>query len=215
MTCGVDPIAWGEKNRVRLSTGKTHEWVLARTTRDRPTLDTLPMTTRAVMSKWFEGTPIDVLYADAGEAVDAVSVLSVSDSLPVPPSKAQRREQLDPLPFLAPGPTPPLFVRVAFHYRGYVKSLPWPVWTASGTTFLRESKLCPQNCDWMLVWAKSEDELTEAPPEASALDKLAQNAPGGLADLARLTQLAGYALVAYLGFQAFTVARTFTPKRSR
>src|SRR5262245_8014144 len=177
MSCAVDPTAWGEKNRVQLATGKRHEWVLARTGRDLPTTESMVDTVRAVMVKWFHGIPLDVLFADAGDAVDDVRVLSVSDKPPPPSSGAQRREALDPVPLLAASPEPPLYVTVAFNYRGYQKSLPWPVWTAS-SSFFRTDKLCPMDCDWMLVSAKDLAQLPEAEAEESLLEKLSEHGPG-------------------------------------
>src|SRR5262245_56519059 len=117
MSCAVDPTAWGEQNRVKLATGKTHEWVLARTQRDAPTVDSVRETTIAVMGKWFAGTPLDVMFADAGTAVDGITVTNVSEQRPTPSAKGQRREQLDPLPILAPSERPPLYVSVTFNYR--------------------------------------------------------------------------------------------------
>jgi len=210
MTCPVDAIAWGEKNRVTLVTGKTHEWVLARTTRDAPTLASVPVTARAVMGKWFDGTPLDVLFADAGTAVDAITVLGVTDQAPSPRAKDQRRESLDPIPLLASSKTPPLYVTVRFNYRGYAKSLPWPVWTATGSLF-REDKLCPLDADWMLVLSRDAAALPDVPEEASFLTKLEDNAPGGLSSLASLTKLAGWALGIYVGIQVLGLARTVLP----
>lgn len=214
MSCTVDPSGWGEKNRVRLATGKTQEWVLARTTRDAPTQDSLVTTARAVMVKWFRGVPTDVQFADAGDAVDDVRVLSVSETPPAPKSGDQRRESLDPVPMIAAGKTPPLYVRVTFNYRGYVQSLPWPVWTATSSPFLSD-KLCPLDCDWMLVLARDVATLPVAPEEQSGLDKLSDHAPPALAGLADLTKLGSYALLAYLGVQVFTLARTVLPRASR
>lgn len=209
MSCAVDTQLWGEKNRVALATGMTQEWVLARTSRDKPTLGSVPETARAVMVKWFEGTPIDVLYADAGSAVDDVQVQSVSDVMPTPRATDQRRESLDPIPWIAAGENPPIYVRLTFNYRGYVKSMPWPVWTARG--YLRSEKLCPFDADWMLVWARDAAALGAAPEEASGLDKLTKNAPPALAGLAELTKIAGWSLALYLGVQAFGLARTVLP----
>jgi hypothetical protein len=214
MSCAVDPIAWGEKNRVRLATGKTQEWVLARTTRDRPTQASVVTTARAVMVAWFHGLPTDVQFADAGDAVDDVQVIDVSESPPVSRAGDQRRESLDPLPLIASGPTPPLYVRVTFNYRGYATSLPWPVRTAT-FSLLWADKICPFDCDWMLVLARDVASLPEAPAEKSGLDKLSDNAPAALASLADLTKLAGWALAAYLGVQAFTFARTVLPRAPR
>jgi hypothetical protein len=214
MSCTVDPADWGEKNRVHLATGKTQEWVLARTTRDRPTQASVEKTARAVMVKWFHGIPTDVQFADAGDAVDDIRVVSVSETPPEPKAGDQRRESLNPVPLLAAGPTPPLYVRITYNYRGYVQSLPWPVWTASLSPLLSD-KLCPLDADWMLVLARDLTALPVAPEEDSALDKLGKHGPGPLADLAQLTQLAGWALVAYLGVQALGFARTFLPRAPR
>lgn len=212
MSCAVNEAEWGEKNRVELATGKTQEWVLARTTRDNPTLSSLPMTARAVMVKWFHGIPTDVQFADAGDAVDGVQVVSVSETMPTPKSTDQRRENLDPVPMIAAGSTPPLFVRLTFHYRGYARSLPWPVWTSSFSP-LRSDKLCPLGADWMLVWARNVDELGAAPDELSGLDKLSENAPPVLAGLADLTKLAGYGLGLYLGVEAFRILKMLHASR--
>lgn len=209
MTCSVDPTAWGEKNRIQLGTGKRQRWVLARTTRDNPTVDSLEMTARAVMNRWFpESTPVDVLFADAGTAVDDITIESVGESRPALGARDQRRESLDPLPMLAPGPTPPLYVALSFNYRGYAKSMPWPVWTESMSP-LRESKLCPFDCDWMLVQAKATTELAAASEEKSGLEKLSQHGPGGLADLAQLTRLAGYGLIALFGAQLWSLSKPY------
>jgi hypothetical protein len=214
MSCIVDAAQWGEKNRVALATGKTQEWVLARTTRDNPTVSILPTTARAVMVKWFGGIPTDVQFADAGSAVDDVQVVSVSETLPVPKASDQRRETLDPIPLLAPGGAPPLYVRLTFNYRGYATSLPWPVWTATASPF-RVDKLCPFEADWMLMWARDLSALGVAPDEQSGLDKLSHNAPPLLAGLADITKLAGWGLGLYLGAQVFGLAKTFLPPLSR
>ncbi len=214
MSCSVDAALWGEKNRVALGTGKTQEWVLARTTRDAPTLGSLPTTARAVLVKWFRGIPLDVQFADAGDAVDDVQVTGVTDTMPIPRASDQRREKLDPLPFIASGPTPPLYVRVTFNYRGYQKSLPWPVWTATSSPFLVD-KLCPLDADWMLVWARDTEALGVAPEEQSGLDKLSDHAPPWLAGIADISKLAGWAFAAYLGIQVFGLARTVLPPLPR
>lgn len=211
MSCAVDPVAWGEKNRVALSTGKKHEWVLARTTRDNPTVDEVIMTARAVLVKWFDGVALDTMFADAGKAVDDVVVVAVSERPPVPSNADQRRESLDPVPLLAPSPVPPLYVTVRFNYRGYAQSLPWPVWTATASP-LRVDKLCPLSADWMLVWAKNTAELETAPEELGALDKLTTYAPGPIAGLAQLTQLAGWGIGLYLAVQVLGIARTVLPR---
>lgn len=216
MSCPVDALAWGESNRVRVFTGKRQRWVLARTTRDNPTVASVPLTAKAVMGKWFEGTPLDVQFADAGDAVDDITVTNVSEELPPAPSGSQRREALDPVPLLAPSPRPPLFVTVEFNYRGYGKDLPWPVWTAPLLAFTREAKLCPLDCDWMLAWAAPEVGLAVAPDEEGLLDKLVHHAPGPLATAAEIVQLAGYGLAAYLTWQVFaTLAPTLKPLRRR
>lgn len=214
MTCPIDPIAWGEKNRVSLATGKTHEWVLARTMRDRPTIDSVVTSARAVVGKWFQGTPIDVVFADAGDAVDDIQVTVVSYEPPAPGPGDQRREELDPLPMLASAALSPIYVTVRFNYRGYPKSLPWPVWTAT-SGFLRVDKLCPVEADWMLISSRSLAQLPTAPPEASLLDKLGANAPAPIAGLAQLTQLAGWALGIYIGVQVLGLARTLLPSPRR
>ena len=201
MSCAVDPIAWGEKNRVSLRTGKRHEWVLARTSRDNPSTSSLAETARAVMVKWFRGIPLDVLFADAGDVVDDIQVQAVTTEAPAPTAGAERRENLDPLPLLASGPSSPLYVKLSFNYRGYQKSLPWPVWTANNLSLLRESKLCPFDCDWMLLWGKDPSKLADAGEEASFLDKLAKHGPGPLSDLAALMQLAGWGIVLYGGLK--------------
>lgn len=210
MSCPVDAAQWGEKNRVALATGKTQEWVLARTTRDNPTMNNLPTTARAVMVKWFKGIPTDVQFADAGSAVDDVQVTSVTESLPTAKSTDQRRENLDPVPLIASGPTPPLYVRITFNYRGYARSMPWPVWTATSSPFLVD-KLCPLDADWMLCWARNVAELGTAPEEQSGLDKLSEHAPPVLAGLADLTKLAAWGVALYLGAQAFGIARAVLP----
>lgn len=214
MTCAVDPTAWGEKNRVELATGKTQVWVLARTSRDNPTVDSVPQTARAVMVKWFSGVPMDTLFADAGDAVDDIVVTGVSEKAPIGKSTDQRRESLDPIPLLASGPTPPLYVTLRFNYRGYQKSLPWPVWTAT-SGFLREDKLCPMDADWMLVVARDIAELAAAPEESSTLEKLSEHAPGPLAGLADMTRLVGWGIGLYVGVQALQLVRALPRVRSR
>jgi hypothetical protein len=216
MSCAVDATAWGEKNRVQLATGKVQRWILARTTRDAPTLGSVADTTRAVLVKWFpHSTPLDPLFADAGDAVDAITIHGIYDRAPAPGSKDQRRENLNPVPMLAPSSTPPLYVEVSFNYRGWAKSMPWPVWTADNVSFLRSSKLCPLDADWMLVSAQDLATLPDAPTEASWLEKLAQNAPGPLATGAELVQLATWGLVFYAGVQLFGFARAVLPKGRR
>lgn len=210
MSCSVDAVAWGEKNRVALATGKTQEWVLARTTRDAPTLASLPETARAVMVKWFAGTPLDTMFADAGSSVDDVHVTAVSETAPVPKSTDQRRESLDPVPLLATSSSPPLYVSLRFNYRGYAKSLPWPVWTASVSLF-KSDKLCPTSADWMLVSARDAGELAAAPDEASALEKLSTHAPPALAGLADITRIAGWGIGIYVAVQALGFVRAIVP----
>ena len=218
MSCAVDVVTWGERNRVRLFTGKRQRWTLARTSRDKPTQTSLVATTKAVLVKWFLGTPLDTQFADAGDAVDDVTVLAVSETPPPAPAGAQRREDLDPVPLVAAGLTPPLFVTIELNYRGYAQDLPWPVWTASASPF-RSDKLCPFDCDWMLVWAAPVESLIDAPEEAGLLEKLSVHGGGILPGVAQAVQLAGWALVAYLGFQAFQVlslpSRLGTARRSR
>ena len=169
-------------------------------------MSSLADTAKAVMVKWCEGVALDVLFADAGSAVDDVTIISVSEARPAPSAKDQRRESLDPLPLLAPSASPPLYVKLSFNYRGYAKSLPWPVWTATSSPF-RSDKLCPIDADWMLVAAKAPESLATAPTEQSALDKLSEHGPQALADLANLTKLAGWGILAYLGAQAFGLVR--------
>lgn len=210
MSCSVDVAAWGERNRVSLATGKTQEWVLVRTMRDNPTIDSVVATARAVLVKWFAGMALDTQFADAGDTVDAIDVVAVSERMPVPSSSDLRRESLDPVPLLAASPVAPLYVTVRFNYRGYATSMPWPVWTATVNP-LRSSKLCPFDADWMLGWAKDPKSLELAPEELGALDKLSDNAAGPLAGLAQLTQLAGWGIALYAGFQVLTVARTLLP----
>lgn len=203
MSCSVDPIAWGKNNRVSLATGKTHEWVLARTQRDRPAVDDVIRTARAVMVKWFDGMALDVAFADAGDVVDAITVTSVLTERPPPQSGDQRREQCDPVPVLAPADRPPLYLRLTFNYRGYEKSMPWPVWTATSSIF-KADKLCPENADWMLVQARPTVELAPAPTEIGPLDKLTTAGLYGSSELAHalvnlgsFVKLAGYGLVIY------------------
>lgn len=214
MSCTVDAVAWGEKNRVVLATGKTQEWVLARTTRDLPTIDSVVATARAVLVKWFDGLALDTQFADAGDAVDDISVISVSQNMPVPGASDLRRERLDPVPLLAASPLPPIYVSIRFNYRGYATSLPWPVWTATSSPF-KVDKLCPTDADWMLVWAKDPKKLDTAPHELGALDKLSEHGPGALAAMADLIKLAGWGVGLYLGVQVFGMARAILPSRSR
>lgn len=215
MSCSVNPTAWGESNRVQLATGKVQRWVLARTTRDRPSLSTVADTTKAVMTKWFAGSPLDTLFADAGDTVDAITLHAVMDAPPVPGSGDQRREALDPVPLLASSPTPPVYVDVSFNYRGVWKNMPWPVWTQVSTSLLRSDKLCPFDCDWMLVSAQNLATLPDVGTESTWLEKLSTNAPGPVAGLAQLVQLATWGLVAYGAVQVFGVARALTPRRGR
>jgi hypothetical protein len=226
MSCSVDPIAWGEKNRVSLATGKTHEWVLARTQRDRPAVDEVVRTARAVMVKWFDGIALDVTFADAGSAVDAIRVDGVLTERPVPQSGDQRREQCDPVPLLAAADRPPLYVKLSFNYRGFETSLPWPVWTATSSIF-KVDKLCPEGADWMLVQAKQAAELAPAPPELGPLDKLAEGGLYGsgelakaIGDLGSFVKWAGYGLVLYgavqlAGFIPRAGVRLPAPRASR
>lgn len=217
MSCSVDPSSWGAKNQVALGTGKVNEWVLARTTRDQPTLSSIPETARAVMVKWFpHSTPLDTQFADAGDAVDDVQVHAVSQAMPVPSSDDQRREALDPLPLLAASDSAPLFVTLSFNYRGYAKTMPWPVWTADNWSVLRDSKLCPFDCDWMLMWAKSPAKLKDAPTEKSFLEKVSEHAPAPFAAGADLVRLAGYGIALYAAVQTFHLARALrVPDRIR
>ena len=207
--CPVDPTQWGKDNRVRLFKGKRNVWVLARTLADRPStgwLDYVTLTTRAVMAKWFHGYALDTVFADASDAADDVQVLRISDSRPSVRAAAQRREQMDPVPTLRPD-AGIIYVTVAFNYRGFATEMPWPVW-GSASSVLRAAKLCPFGADWMLVQTTSEDALAASPPPKSPLEKLRdpKSPLGGAFDaLGDLVTLGKWALVAYVGFQAWRV----------
>lgn len=211
-TCPVDAEAWGKENRVQLHQGRRNVWTFARNTDDRPDLGEVRASLKSTMVKLFHGWPLDTAFADAGYAVDDIAVLYAGQKRPKGVPGEQRREKL-------PGKTPALlksgpsiFVTVAFNYRGYETSMPWPVWGHYWS--LRDSQnTCPVDADWILSSAYPLDKVKAAPAEAGAIDKLRQHGGPAVDQLHHLATLLKWGLYLYAGTHAVrllapAVART-------
>ena len=112
---------------------------------------------------------------------------------------------------------PSIYLTITFNYRGAITSMPWPVWS-SKFSLLSQSKLCPVDCDWMLVEAATDGvgqapELPEAEKEQpwwgkqvseySAGHVLVQSAQSAIS----LVKLAAIAGGAYLLWQLLSTTR--------
>lgn len=202
---GVDVDAWEKANRVKLFPGTWNHWLLARTKRDNPSgKDDIERTLRAVMGKWFSGTPLDPLLTFGGTtrsgAADLIELVAFGDTLSRP-GEVQNMQRREDLP-LSPPPTvegAPVLVHARFAYRGAAPDLPWPV--RKGGSVLSSTR-CPVNADWILLKAWTEG---EAPREMGTDEKAGAavaettNAAGRVVGLG-LT-LGALGVLAYLAFR--------------
>jgi hypothetical protein len=173
---GIDLDEWKNKNRVKLYPGQRIRWILARSTDDKSSLDTIraqaegAFSTASVFQKWFDPVallPGDYTETEAGK-IDNLKVLGTGTreemiaagqaaSLVI----AQRAEDM-------PGPIsvrlPKIYVLVEFIYRGTQSSMPWPMFNDS--VFAR--KWCPTGALWGLsiTFGQGKD-ATVVPKETS------------------------------------------------
>jgi hypothetical protein len=204
----IDTDEWREQNRVKLFGGKVNRWILARTLRDNPSPSDLEGTLVAVMTKWFDGSPLDPAFSkllpdgNVAGVTDGIRIVRTSKTpigFSVP---AERRESLTSIPTVNPEGGVVL-LEVEFNYRGLPDSLPWPVRTAPGMLgSLTSTVNCPVNADWMLV--ETAEPVKEAPPKPDLLNALTVAAVDVIATPIQQTVwwLAGLAIVAAGGIYA-------------
>lgn len=226
MSCPVDPIAWGEKNQVRLYPEKVNEWVLAHRIDGFPSRSEIETNLLVALNAWFGGSGFGIFTGEAGGSVDAVRIVDVSRTRPVPRATDQRRESLDPPPTLAPG-AGVVYLTIRFNYRGVRDSMPWPVWKRPGffdypaTEDVLVRLRCPEETDWMLSQAttpKAGEPLAPVPPEESIWSKLGQYTPTvrePIEAVETLLEVLTVGVAVYAGVQLYGLVRPLLASRRR
>lgn len=153
--CPVDASEWEKANRVKLFRDKLQRWVMAVTVDQTDSQDEIAARVRRWLNFVFSAGPS--IGREIGAATD-FHVIDVNRTEPGMPDASQRREQLDPLPFLKPGPV--AFVTLEFAWRGPAAEMPWPVTRLVGTRMHGANTRCPMDANMMLVATK---ELGQAP----------------------------------------------------
>lgn len=147
--CPVDASEWEQRNRVRLYRDKLQRWVMAIAVDQEDSQDEIASRVKRWMNFIFQAGP--VIGRDIGAATD-FHVIDVNRIEPSMPAPSQRREQLDPLPFLKPGPV--AFVTLEFAWRGPAAEMPWPVTRLVGSRLHGVNTMCPMDANMMLIATK-------------------------------------------------------------
>jgi len=163
LLCDVDIPEWESKNRVTLHQQRTNIWLISCLNNGNATGSSLAGDIENAFGDWFESS-LDMIAKIFDKRVkigtaDNIKKLIIN-KFPTNLGKPEKtREEMDPIPLLAPGNV--VNVLVTFDYRGTTPSIPWPVYNKG---FISRAR-CPIGADVMLT--ASFKPTTISPPEKS------------------------------------------------